>query len=517
MSVSRKRNCTKQKSGQPTGTSIAIDVQNIAALQTALKQLPQASVGEVYGWLNSVATPVSNTGSDFNRDSAKVALGEGLTVGIDYFRATFKLPNRSWVEELVGAFVRLLKDEPIWEYNQGSFYGKQWKHRGRSVKGLKWYWCDSGEGQQHAHLLIEASGSVISQIPIKEFWQFSKFLNSGHFNTKATRFDIAIDDYKKRIKEGSVVRAMKREDYGIVQEITIYKTRTRRKDKYPGFCYYFGSPNSDSYARFYDRDAKTEGDCPTYRIEGEFKDKKAHLVWLKWLSIEEESFDELSPHYLAGSALGIVEFVDRKHEREKDKNRGICIAKRLPWWSKFIKAVGAHIRHSVPREDRTFEKMLGWLERQVVGSLAMAQKVMGILDFRKWLDWQMDVATANFRREQKAKIVQWSKGKSDICQRTDGAVDVKDEDGEKWIWVWRETAMDRGWMRARMLSANATSVKVRFSGESSKNVSKRLTHFGEDKPTWVPAFIGDMVKELVDSGRIFEKRDSLVYNRKSAS
>jgi DNA relaxase NicK len=422
-------------------------------------------------------------------------------------RLTFKLPNQDWVEELVGAFIKLLKDEPIWEYNQGSFYGKQWQHRGRSVKGLKWYWCNPGAGQSHAHLLIEATGRVVSQVPIRQLWDFCRFLKV-QFTPRVTRFDVALDDYQKRIKERYVESAAKSRNIAIVERIMPSKAYSRRRDAATGgyedlgFCYYIGSQQSDAFLRYYDKDYETDGEVPTYRLEAQFTDSKAQVVWLKWLSIEEDSFDELSPQFLSGSVLGLVEFVDRK-DAKKNNKKSICVMKRLPWWKKFIKAVGSHIRHSVPREDRTFERMLGWLERQVISSLAMAQKVMGLLGFRGWLDEKMAEAVANFRREQEAKIVQWSKGRSDICQRTNGAIDMKDEEGERWIWVWRETQLDKDWGLARMLSANATSVKIRFSGESSKNISKRLTHFGKDKPTWVPASIGDMVKDLVDGGRKF--------------
>jgi hypothetical protein len=227
-------------------------------------------------------------------------------------------------------------------------------------------------------------------------------------------------------------------------------------------------------------------------LEGQFADDKAHLVWKQWLAINDSEFDEVSPQFLSGSVLGLVEFVDRNNSRgNQDKN--ISRMNRLPWWQQFIDLCGAHIRHSVAREDTSLERAMKWVEKQVMPTLAAIQKALGLLEFRGWIDEGMAKAAANFTAEQTAKVVQWSKGKSDIEQRTNGAVEIVDEDSTRWIWVYRRHGQSEDWTLARLIEAKERVCRVRFSGEKPVLVYRRSCHFGSEKPTWRPRAIAEMV------------------------
>lgn len=439
-------------------------------------------VVEEINWQSRDLTPSSNTGS-VSEVNYQQSLSEGLVVGVDYFRGTSWHVDTKGVQEVIGAWMALLGDEPVWEYDQGSYNGKQWAHRGHSIKGMKWWWNDPGDGQSQAHLLVSLSGKIMAQIDIKNFWKFCRDVLKPT-NFKVTRLDIAIDDYLKRIDEGDVKAAAERGYFAIVKTISPYRTH-KSNGVVEGFTWYFGSMKSDNFARFYDKDVESKGETPTYRLEGQFADEKAHLVWQQWLLIDEESFDEVSPQYLAGSVLGLVEFVDRNSGNGK-KRREIRKQDRLSWWQQFIDACGAHIRHACPRPDTTLGRTMQWCEKQVLGTMAAIQKAIGILEFRRWLDEGLAQKAANFTREQAAKVSQWSKGESDVEQRTNGAADVIDEDGIKWVWVFRKGMIDP-WFKARLLGTTNNSCRVRCSGESSQIVSRRLCHFGSGRPTWVPS------------------------------
>ena len=434
-------------------------------------------------------TLLRNTGYD-SQGKASHSLSDGLEVGIDYFRGTVWLDGQSAVEHLMEGIGRLLDDVLVWEYNQGSFMGKQWAHRGHSIKGLKWWWNNPGDGQAQAHLLISMSGSVVSQIPVRKFWGFCRDV-LALVNFKVTRLDIAIDDYFKRLNELDIKEAAECGNFAIVQSISPYRTH-RKGGIVEGFTWYFGSKNSDNFARFYDKATESKGEIDSYRLEGQFADEKAHLIWKQWLSIPDSEFDNISPRYLSGSVLGLIEFVDRSGSNGS-KQKNICRMKRLGWWQQFVEACGAHIRHSVVRADTTLERAKQWIAKQVMPTLAAIQKTLGLLDFRGWLDEGMAKAAANFTAEQTAKIMQWSKGKSDVEQRTNGATDMIDEEGIKWIWVYRKTPSGSDWTRARLFDRKGSFNRVRFNGEKAISVPVRACHFGDEKPTWVPKAVSELV------------------------
>jgi hypothetical protein len=434
-------------------------------------------------------TLVRNTGYD-SQGTVKQLLSDGLEVGIDYFRGTVWLDSQEAVEHLMEGIARLLDDCLIWEYNQGSFMGKQWQHRGRSIKGVSWWWSNPGDGQAKAHLLISMSGRVMSQIPVREFWGFCRDI-LALINFKVTRLDICIDDYFKRLNELDIKKAAEVGNFAIVKTISPY--RTHKKGGFvEGFTWYFGSKNSDNFARFYDKAVESKGEIDSYRLEGQFADEKAHLIWKQWLAIPDSDFDDISPRFLSGSVLGLVEFTDRlngKGGREKNISR----MNRLPWWQQFIEACGAHIRHSVARPDTSLDRAKKWIEKQVMPTLAVIQKAMGLLDFRGWLDEGMAKAAANFNAEQSAKVMQWSKGQSDVNQQVNGAVEVIDMHGDKWIWVYRKTPAGSDWTRARFYGRRGQTNRVRFSGEKAVSVPARACHFGDEKPTWRPQAVAELV------------------------
>jgi hypothetical protein len=250
-----------------------------------------------------------------------------------------------------------------------------------------------------------------------------------------------------------------------------------------GWTFDVGSKQSDSYGVIYDKETESDGRIKSVRFEGRFKDEVSHDLWLQWLSIPPDNFEDLSPQFLAGKAIGIVEFVERL---PKEKN--VARMKRLPWWAGFVDAVGAHLRHSVKKEDSTLERAKRWVEKQVVGTLAILRKVLGVHEYRRMHDELLARAEAGFTMEQQAKIVMWSNEQSDVQQKKTGAADIVDEEGQKWAWVWFPSRLENEWRIARFYGSVDGEARVRFSGESSKVVPVSWIHLGKDKPTWEIGF-----------------------------
>ena len=423
----------------------------------------------------SSPTPVSNTGFD-SRNFQLVGTNTQLEVHVDWLQGTCKPVNDAFAHELVYAVCRALKDEPVFEYNQGSYVGKQWQHRGHSVKGVRWWWDSPGENQ-HSHLLLSLPGAVCSSVDVKVVWELSKFLYDC-FQFKMTRLDVAIDDFSKRLRFEELLRASREGAFARVRQVVPHFACLRRRT-IKGWTFDVGSKQSDSYAVIYDKEVESKGKIKSVRYEARFKDEFAHTLWLDWLSIHEDEFESVSPGFLAGKAIGIVEFVERP---PSEKN--VVRMKRLPWWESYVAAVGSHLRHSVKKPDTTFERAKQWVERQVFGTLAVLRKVLGVHEYRRWHDEGLAKAEANFTMEQKSKIMMWTDDESSVCRVSFGAAEIIDEEGQKWAWVWYPSKLESEWRIARFYGAVDGEARVRFSGESSKSVPVGWIHLGKDKPSF---------------------------------
>jgi len=438
--------------------------------------------------LSAGRDPVRNTGSN-SQELLELTHQKPLQVRIDYLRGTCKLPNHAWVEAAVNAVLKAIGDEGIWEHGQGSLQGIQWHNRGHSIKGFKWWWNDRTDDVPTTHLMLQLSGSVLKGMEVKAVHELCRLLVDV-FKFKVTRIDIALDDYEKRLSFKQIRNAVDKDNYARVNGVTPCYSFKRNKGL-NGFSFYVGSKSSEKYGVIYDKEIESKGEIKAIRMEGRFMDSYAQKLMKQWLSISANDFDERSPQFLAGKVTGLVTFCYRYNRKEKNISRLIM----LPWWKKFVDAVGASLRHSVPREDITFERCRAWVERQVTKTLVVLQKVMGRFVYRHWMHEQMAKAAADLGTENEMRIVQWSKGNSDIEHQTVGYTLVeKTGTGEqKWAWVWRETAQCAEWMLGRLDAVTDDSARVRFSGEGWQTVPLVRIHCGQEKPTWVPG--GSRLKE----------------------
>jgi DNA relaxase NicK len=416
-----------------------------------------------------------------------VGINTQLQVGIDWLQFTCKPVDDVHVEEVVKAVCMVLEDRPVFFRDKSTFMGKQWQHRGHSIKGMKFWYDSPSENSPHAHLLISLTGEVLGGLSVAKTWELCRFLIEVH-QVKFTRVDIALDDYAKSVKYADVADAAMAGNYAYVKQISPYITHERDATLDKAFTVYIGSTQSDKFVRFYNKDRESNGEINSYRWEMETKDESAHKLITDWLEIPDDGFEELSPCFLAGKILGIVSFVYRK-KIGFAKQKNITRLERYEWWKSFVNSVGGALRHSVPRPDTSFEKKKKWLERAVFGSVAVIRKVMGIFEFNKWSQEELAKAEEKFTDEQCQQISLWSQQKSNILQQSDGVAEIVDEEGQKWAWVWHKNGLDSCWMIARYFGCNDDGeARVRFSGESARTVLQRLVHLGKDKPSWFPTF-----------------------------
>ena len=438
---------------------------------------------------DSAPTLLSNTESDsqVTLNYQAVGINTQLQVGLDWLQFTCKPVDEVHVEEVVKAVCAVLGDRPVFFRDKGSFMGKQWQHRGHSIKGMQFWFDGPSEKSPHAHLLISLSGKVLGVLPVIKIWELCRFLIEVH-EVKFTRVDVALDDYAKAVRYGDVADAAIAGNYAYIKQISPYITHERNGNLDKAFTVYIGSTQSDKFIRFYNKNRESNGDINSYRWEMETKDEVAHQLIVEWLQLPEDEFEELSPSFLAGKILGMVDFVyRRKIGFAKQKN--ITRMEQYSWWKSFVNRVGSRLRHSVPRPDTSFEKKKKWIERSVFGSVAVIRKVLGIFEFNKWNQEELAKAEANFTDEQMQQIALWSEQRSNVLQQSDGFSEMIDEEGQKWAWAWHKNRLESCWMKARFFGCSGDGeARVRFSGEAVKTVLKSWIHLGRDKPNWLPTF-----------------------------
>lgn len=443
---------------------------------------------------------LSNTEPDSQPalNAQTVGINTQLEVSVDWLQFTCKPVDDVHVQEVVKAVCAALEDRPVFYRDKGSFMGKQWQHRGHSIKGMKFWFDSPSEKSPHAHLLISLSGQVLAAMSAADIWGLCRFLIDVH-KVKFTRVDVALDDYAKSIRYEDIRDAAIAGNYAYVKQIEPRMTYERDGNLNRKFTINIGSPQSDKYGRFYNKGRESDGVIDSYRLEMEIKDEVAHALVVEWLGIPEECFEELSPSFLAGKVVGLVDFVYRqKIGFAKQKN--ITRMKRYWWWESFLKRVGCMLRHSVPRPDTSFEKKKKWVERSVFPSMAVIRKVMGIFEFNKWGQEELAKAEAKFTDEQREQISLWSNRSSNVLQQIDGTSEIVDEEGQKWAWVWHKNGLESCWMIARYFGDDGQEARVRFSGESPRTVLRRWIHLGREKPNWLPMFgAGDLMLYILRS------------------
>lgn len=336
-------------------------------------------------------TPGSNTGLN-SQNVTTTDTDWHLTVRPDWVQMSFQFFGREQLERLLEIYETLTGDRFTLEPEVLRFMGQRWTNYGQSVLGARlWYDLPGENGSAHGHAVLSMSGSVLGHFTIDVIRLLLLALNA--FHPKYTRFDVAIDDYSKRISFGQVYSAIKLGNYARFKKAQIIENHG---DEWGGFTIRCGSRSSIRCLRFYDKNAETKGVINSYRWEAELKDEAATKAVNEWLEMPVE----LSPQYLGSLVIGCVEFV----EREDEKNVGRM--KLLPWWKEFREAVGS-IRHSFQKIPTKIRESKEWINRAVVKSLATIRLVVGGKKFANWLVKEIAKAPERFSASDVARLERW--------------------------------------------------------------------------------------------------------------
>jgi hypothetical protein len=320
------------------------------------------------------SAPLSNTGLD-----SHLAQNSSLSVKPDWIQGTFRFDTLDELHLALNFVGEYTNERWVFYPGRGRFCGKQWNNSVQGInKAIALYNLPDQEDGRLGHCFLSFPATALNGIDIRDVWRMMLGL-VGRWKFRTTRFDVALDDYAKRISYQMLEEAVRSRNY------TGFRKQPKRTNSYDkngniiGWTFSFGNRLSDRVFRFYDKATESDGEIDSVRMEAEFHDELAQKVVAEWIEIEPESFDEFSPMYLANVVVGCITFV----QRTKDKN--VSRMPILDWWQDILDEVGEGIRHTVKAVKTTLEQKKKWITRQVSTQLAMFSQIMGMKEFFGYL------------------------------------------------------------------------------------------------------------------------------------
>ena len=234
------------------------------------------------------------------------------------------------------------------------------------------------------------------------------------YKGRGSRFDIALDDYKRRVDYKTVYRTVEKEDYAHFRKwkevknggmdlptvASIYLGCGNRGIRRKGLVFYNAEIvhgiDADRWELRYRQDyAKAMFECfaranfsEFYQLQFDKKDMDEKAV--------ELAENELS-RSLAQMVVGAVDFLKRRKKGSDEREKNLKRCKRYAWWQSLRKDVGAMMTISVTRPKPTLESTIKWIERQVMVRMTVLRDGWGYMSFQNWFLGQMEKARERYK------------------------------------------------------------------------------------------------------------------------
>jgi hypothetical protein len=340
-----------------------------------------------------------------------------LATGIDWLSFTFDNLSLACFQQLVQFVSDSLESPIVLEPGTSAWFGRSWSSSAFAVNGSRLYW-DSAEDGSISRLIIDINGGSLRRLPLRDIWRFCLGL-ANVYKATCRRFDVFIDDYKRRIGFWDVVACHGRKEIALFERLSISGSAKPGELLIP--TVYLGSRESEKFIRFYNAEAKHG--IPADRWELELKRRHAQAAFRQFvafgrsyeerfssdsassafeslLGAEQPIFEAQMAPFLAGLVCGAVDFVEASDERYSRRER-------LSWWSSLVEEAlqgSSAIRLSPPRPKPALERSIQWFKRQVACFLSCVREGWGRSYFYRWLDSQLKDAKARFGNYHRACV-----------------------------------------------------------------------------------------------------------------
>ncbi|WP_455379487.1 replication initiation factor domain-containing protein [Petrachloros mirabilis] len=233
-----------------------------------------------------------------------------------------------------------------------------------------------GTGMPHRHgeVHVSLSGEIVSGWEPEKVQAVCRWVREkqGH----GTRVDVALDDRKGHATVAQVLEAA---DLGqAVMRWSSYdakrKCSHKGKDAVQGEMITFGSRQSESYLRVYDKRRQAMGkgetvESPWVRWELEFKKDRANLFVDLLASLPIDQWKR----FTVGLLKSYISFRDTTADSSSWER---CRASELPWW-KALTEEFERCRFHVEKTERTLEEVLAWFSQAMGPTMTALYYAMG--------------------------------------------------------------------------------------------------------------------------------------------
>jgi len=296
---------------------------------------------------NSIQAPATNRGAE-NRSQVQLSL--------DWYSVTLHPTEEIPVDvpQMQLAASLALGCEPgDWVETASGQYGYQKGMVGPG--GARLWWDAPGRDDFHVSFPGQAC-QLAGQDKVVSFLRYTL----GH-GGKPTRCDTAIDDYERIVEPAQVLEALQGPD--TVTHAKQYLTQQGGvvgSKELTGATEYLGAPGSRQRLRVYDKGLESGGEMDCIRWELESRKEAAETMAI---ALAYQSWGEV----MASRLVGFVDF------READSHSEVEKRQRLAWFQELV-GLARKASAYLPKAAKTALDVVGWLDRSIGPSLAVAMK-----------------------------------------------------------------------------------------------------------------------------------------------
>lgn len=209
-------------------------------------------------------------------------------------------------------------------------------------------------GRDDIHLLLPGKACQIAgEKGLRSLFRYC----IGH-GGKATRCDVAIDDYRRVVSPADVLKTIQGPDCVThARKWLVQQGGTVGSQELTGETDYLGAPSSRQRLRVYDKGLESGGEIDAVRWELELKREAADTM------VAALAYGDWS-QVMAGRLVGFVDFRDFESHSEVEKRQ------RLPWFQELVGMIRKASAY-LPKIARTAEEVVAWLDRAIGPMLAV--------------------------------------------------------------------------------------------------------------------------------------------------
>jgi len=281
--------------------------------------------------------------------------GEGVQLSLDWYSVTLhptdEIPVSFVPQAQLAASLALGCEIGDWvELEHGSYGYRQ----GMVGPGGAKLWWDAPE-RDDIHVSFPGKACrVAGQERLVSFLRYC-LLHGG----KATRCDVALDDYQRIVSPAVVQETLQSADVVThAQKVLTQQGGCVGSPELTGATVYLGAPASRQRLRIYDKGLESGGEMDCVRWELESR-KEAAETMVAALAHQEWG------QVMVSRLVGFVDFRSADSHSEVEKRQ------RLPWFELLV-GLARKASAYLPQVSRTVEQVVDWLDRAIGPCLAVA-------------------------------------------------------------------------------------------------------------------------------------------------